>query len=118
MLGDGVLHLDARVALDEEVIPGFRRHQELHRCCIRQTGLCSKPNGIGMQPVTQAGIKSRRGSDLDDLLVALLHRAVPLIQVSHPSVKVGQHLHLDVARSVHEALHKHSAVAEGRGGFA
>ena len=108
-----MLHLDARVALDEEVATGLGRHQELHRRCIRQAGLCSEPNGIGMQPVTQAGVKARRGSDLDDLLVALLHRAVPFPQMRHVSVEVGQHLHLDVARSVHEALHKHSAVAEG-----
>ena len=114
LLGDGVLDLNARVALDEEVVPGLGGHQELHRCCIRQASLRREPHGVGVEPVAQAAGQARRRGDLDDFLIALLDRAVPLPQVSDAPVLIGQYLHFDVARPVHEALHEHGAVAEGR----
>ena len=65
-----------------------------------------------------AGVEVRRRRDLDDLLVAQLHRAVALEEVHDVALAVGQHLHLDVARPRDELLEEHRAVAERRLGLA
>ena len=52
------------------------------------------------------------GRDLDDLLVAQLHRAVAVVEVDDVAVGVGEDLHLDVAGPVDEPLDEQRAVAE------
>ena len=55
---------------------------------------------------------------LDDLLVAALQRAVSLEQVHRVAVCVGEHLHLDMARSLDATLYEHPVVAETGTGLA
>ena len=44
-----------------------------------------------------AGVEQRRRRLLDDLLVAALQAALALAEMDHVAVRVGEHLHLDVA---------------------
>lgn len=62
------------------------------------------------------GETGRRGL-LDDLCLAA-GRAVPLEEVQHVPVVVGQHLHLDVPSSFDEPLDQYRAVTERRLGLA
>ena len=59
-----------------------------------------------------------RRRDLDDLLVAALHRAVALEEVDRLARAVGEDLHLDVARAEHRLLEEHRRVAERAVGLA
>ena len=56
----------------------------------------------------------RRGRLLDELLVTALDRAVALAEMDDVAVRVGEHLHLDVARIVEVALDVHRGVGEVR----
>ena len=56
-----------------------------------------EPHRVGAHPRAQVRVEVRRGRDLDDLLVAALHRAVALVQVDYVAAGVGEDLHLDVA---------------------
>ena len=47
----------------------------------------------------QRRVEVRRRGDLHDLLVAALHRAVPLVEVDHLALAVGEDLQLDAAGS-------------------
>ena len=51
---------------------------------------------------------------LQHLLVAPLHGAIPLEQVHHVAVGVGEDLELDVSRPDEVVLHQHMVVAEAR----
>ena len=48
--------------------------------------------------------------------MAALQRALALTEVDDPAVRVGQHLHLDVARPLDEPLEQEAVVAERGGG--
>ena len=61
-----------------------------------------------------ASVEARRRRDLDDLLVAQLHRAVAVEEVDDVAVGVGEDLHLDVAGPGEQPLDEHGAVAERR----
>ena len=63
-------------------------------------------------------VEVRRGRDLDDLLVAALHRAVALEQVHGLAGRVGEDLHLDVTGPHDGLLEEHRGVAERAVGLA
>ena len=113
LLGDGVLDLDPRVHLDEHVA-AVGRQQELDRARVDVPDLAGEGDGVRAHPLAQVGVQPRGGGDLDDLLVATLHRAVALEEVDHVARPVGQDLHLDVARADDRLLEEHGRVAEGR----
>ena len=72
----GVLDLDARIALDEEVLPGLGIDQELDGAGILVARGAGKLDRVGQDALAQPRVEVGRGRDLDDLLVAQLHRAV------------------------------------------
>ena len=80
LLGDRVLDLDARVHLDEDVAP-VGVEQELDGARVDVADLPGERDGVGADPLAQLGVEVGRGRDLDDLLVAPLHRAVALVEV-------------------------------------
>jgi len=116
LLGDGVLHLDSRVHLDEHVVAALVE-QELHRARAAVADVPGERDGVGTDLVPQHRIQVRCRGQLDDLLVPALHAAVPLKQVHHVAVGVGEHLHLDVAWVDHRLLEIHGRIPEGRFGF-
>ncbi len=111
LLGDRVLHLDPGVHLDEDVV-AVLVEQELDGAGVDVADLGGEPHGVGAHPVPQLGVEVRRGCDLDDLLVPPLHRAVPLEEVDHVALGVGQDLHLDVSRLDDRLLDEDGRVAE------
>ena len=118
LLGDGVLDLDARIALDEEVLAGLGIDQELDGAGILVLRRARELHGVGQDALAQAVVEIGRGRHLDDLLVAQLHRAVALEQVHDVALAVAQHLDLDVPRPRHDLLQEEGAIAERGLGFA
>ena len=82
LLGHRVLDLDARVHLDEDVA-AVGREEELHRAGVDVADLAREGHGVGAHALAQLRVEVGRRRDLDDLLVAALHRAVALEQVDH-----------------------------------
>ncbi len=111
LLGHRVLDLDARVHLDEHVAAGGVE-QELDGARAGVSDRPREPDGVGADSVAELRIEVRRRGQLDDLLVAALHGAVPLVQVDHVAVRVGEDLDLDVARPDRRALQEDGGVAE------
>ena len=111
LLGDGVLDLDAGVHLDEDVAPVLAE-EELDRARVEVADRLGEAHGIGTHLRAGGGVEVGRRRDLDDLLVAALHRAVALEQVQHGAGGVGEHLHLDVPRVDHRLLEVERRVAE------
>jgi len=116
LLGDGVLHLDARVDLDE-VVPAIGLDKELDRARVEVLGALDQPERVVLHALAQLGREVPRGRDLDHLLVAALDGAVTLPQVHRIALAVADDLDLNVARPVDEALDEDGAVAEGRLGL-
>ncbi|KZE94510.1 hypothetical protein AVP42_00993 [Agromyces sp. NDB4Y10] len=112
-LGHGVLDLQARVHLDEEELVGRGiRHQELDGAgaeVLDAAGgvACRLPDALARRAVEQG-----RRRLLHHLLVSALERALALAEVDDVAVRVGEDLHLDVARGVDEALEQQGVVAE------
>ena len=110
-----MLDLQAGVHLDE-VEGAVVLDQELHRASAGIADGAREPYGrrfahFRPQRIGQAG----GGRLLDDLLVPALDRAVPVEQVQHRAVRIGQHLHLDMAGPGDIALQQQRPVAEGCG---
>ena len=103
-LGDGVLHLDARVHLDEVVAP-LLVEEELDGAGVAVGDLAADAAGRPSQSAARcSGVEGQRRGELDHLLVAALHRAVALEEVDEVAVVVAQHLHLDVLGILDVAL--------------
>ena len=111
LLGDGVLDLDARVHLDEHVLPALVE-QELHRAGVDVADVAGERDGVGADAVADTRVQVLGRGDLDHLLVAPLQGAVALVEVHDSARGVGEDLHLDVPRVDHGALQEHRRVAE------
>mmetsp|Transcript_15979 Transcript_15979/g.37862 ORF Transcript_15979/g.37862 Transcript_15979/m.37862 type:complete len:629 (-) Transcript_15979:82-1968(-) len=112
LLGDGVLHLDAGVDLDEVVL-AVGLDEELDGAGVQVVGALDQPERVVLHLLAQLGREVPRGRDLDDLLVAALDGAVTLPQVDRAALAVAEDLDLDVTGAVDEALDENGAVAEG-----
>ena len=109
-LGHAVLHLHARVHLEEEVLAVLE--QPLDRA---GGAVADGARGVGADladSLAQLRVDRGRGGLLDQLLVAALDRAVALEQVDHVVLAVGEHLHLHVARVGQVALDVDGRVGE------
>ncbi len=87
--------------------------EELDGSCALVADLLGEGDGVGADTVAQLGIEIRGRGELDDLLVAALHRAVALVQVDDVAVLVGEDLHLDVPRVDHGLFQEDGGIAEG-----
>ena len=110
-LGDGVFHLDARVHLHEVVVQLIVQ-QKLDGARRRVAHGLRRAHGGFQHLVAHALRHHGRGAFLDHLLVVALHRAIALAQGHHGAVRIGDDLHLHVARVQHAALQVHGVVAE------
>ena len=116
-LGDGVLHLDARVHLDE-YMTSVLADEEFDRAGAKVVYGAREANSILAKTLAQHGIEIGGRGDFEHLLVSPLDRAVPLEQVDDLPSTVGQYLHLDVARPYKGPLQEHRRVAERALGLA
>ena len=112
-LGHRVLDLDARVHLEEEVVP-VAVEEALDRPGAPVADGPGRVHGDGADPLAQLRRDRGRRSLLDELLVAALNRAVALAQMDDGAVGVGEHLDLDVPGVLEEALHVDRVVGEVR----
>ena len=97
LLGDAVLHLQARVHLEEEELAVLEQHLDGARVHVaaRERDLHGRLAHRAARLVGNRG----RGRFLDELLVPALRRAVAVAQVHAVAVRVGEDLQLDVARA-------------------
>ena len=111
-LRDRMLHLDARVHLDEVELAVLVEELQRAGAAIadRAAGLDA---AIAHDPALARG-DARRRRLLDDLLVAALHGAVALAEMDHVALAIGEHLELDVPRPFEKLLHVDLIVAECR----
>src|SRR6185312_15321622 len=109
-----MLHLDPGVHFQEVEGAGLPIDQELDGAgaTVRQTRRESR-RGL-MQRAAQARLQSRGRCLLDQLLIATLHRAVPLTQMDHLALAVAEHLHLDVPAAGNVAFQIDARVTESR----
>ena len=113
LLGDGVLHLDARIDLDEVEAPGVEIVQELHRARVEVVGRAGDGERVAGELIPLRRRKAGGRRALHDLLVAPLHRAVALEEVDGLAVQIRQNLDLQVAGATDEALEVDVVLAEG-----
>ena len=115
--GDRMLHLDARIHL-QEVKGAVGSEQELAGPGVFVARRARHPHG----GIAHAAPQVRRHGDarrlLDHLLVAPLHGALPLAEREHRPVPVGQHLDFHVPRSLDVLLEIDRVVAERVPGLA
>src|SRR5699024_9387629 len=93
LLGHRVLHLDARVHLDEHVLPGARPgglEKELHGAGVDVPDGAGEGDGVGVQSLPDVVGQVGCGRDLHDLLVAALDRAVAVEEVDDVPGGVGE----------------------------
>ena len=64
------------------------------------------------EPIDNLLIHSVTWSELNYLLVTALNRAIPLMQVQHIAMLVGQNLHLNVLGLANEFLQEHGTIAK------
>ena len=116
LLRHRVLDLDAGVHLDESVLAGARTRgleEELHGARVLVVDLTCELERVAPQRIRHRRVQVGRGCDLHDLLMTALDGAVALEEVDRVRVVVGQHLDLDVARTLHRLLDEDGRVAEG-----
>ncbi len=106
-----VLDLHPGVHLHEVVIPVLV-DEEFHRARVPVLVHRQQPACIAEHVLPRLAGQSRDGGRLDDLLVAALHRAIPVEQVHDVTPPVPQALHLDVAGAVDVLLHEAPTVPE------
>ena len=116
-LGDGMLHLQPRVDL-EEVEGAVGRRDELHRAGVEVADGLARSDRGGAHLLAQLRREEDRGRLLDDLLVAALDGALALKQVHQVALPVAQNLDLDVAGLIHIALDDERIVTERAQRFA
>ena len=112
-LGDRVLHLDARVHLDEEPVVLVHVIEELDGAGVVVADALGQRDGGVAKLLADDRIEIHGRGDLDDFLIAALHRAVALVKVDDVAVLVAEDLHLDVLGAGNVALQEHGGVAEG-----
>ena len=112
-LGHRMLHLDAGIGFDEvEVL--ILVQQELHRTRVDIVDRLRDLQGIFTQELALLRRKVEGRRDLDDLLVAALHRAVALEEVHHVAVLVAHDLDFHMLGPLNVLFQKDRRIAERR----
>ena len=116
LFGDGVLHLQARVDLQEADQP-ILSHQVLHGASTHVTR--STANGLGGFIYASVLLVRQEwgGCFLHQFLETTLQRAVTRGSNHHVAVLIRQHLSFHVAGAIQVALHETLATAESCGGL-
>jgi hypothetical protein len=116
LTSDGMLDLDARVDLDE-VVTTELVDEELSSACIAVADALGELNCVAENSLTSFLGKVKGRSDLDDLLMTALYRAVALKEMNYISLRVGKNLDLDMAGTLEEPFDEDSSIAKSGLGF-
>ncbi len=111
-LGDGMLHLQAGIHLQEVEVPVAIEH-ELDRPGRAIPGGSSERDGRLPHPHAKFGTNGRRWRLLDDLLMPPLQGAVSLPKRDDVSVRIREDLDLHVANRIEIAFEQEQPIPEG-----
>ena len=118
LLGDGVLHLHARVGFHEVEAPRLVEvEEEFEGADAAILHLGRQAQGAGDDRVTGGHIQIGAGSDLHQLLVAALQAAFALPQVADDTAAIAEQLHFDMPGAAHALFHVQRATAKGAQGL-
>ena len=112
-----MLDLNAGVDLDE-VVPVLLVDEELGSSCVAVPNVPSDFDSVTQDSLTDLLGEVGRRSNLDNLLVTTLDRAVTFEQVDAVALSIGEQLDFDVPGALEESLDEDSAIAERSLGFA
>ena len=110
LFGDGVLHLQPRVHLEEVELAAV--DEELDGARVAVPDGFSRRNRRARHPLAELRRHRGRWALLDHFLMTALRRAIALEEVEHAAVGAAEHLHLDVAGPIDEPLGVERAVSE------
>jgi hypothetical protein len=115
LLGDGMLHLEPGVHLQEIEGRVVTRsiEEKLDRACVDVAGGAGHRHGGRAHAPAQGRRHGRGWRLLDHFLVPALDRTFALEQMHDPAVAVGDDLKLDVTRVLDQPLDVERSVAEG-----
>ena len=109
-----MLHLNARIHLDEIPAPGVCVDQELDRSGVSIFRCLRQPDRRRAQLAAKLRVETRRRRDFHHLLMAALHGAIALPEMKHVAVMIGKNLNLDMPRARDVFFEEHRWVAERR----
>ena len=101
---DRMLHLDARIYLDEAPIAAFDIDEELDGTRVEVFRLARDSHGCSADFVANANVERNSWRHFNDLLMATLDRAVALIEMEDVPVMISKDLNFDVLGSPDIAL--------------
>ena len=116
--GDRVLHLDARIDLNEKKFVAIQVQEELDGAGVAIVRPLAQPDRRLADAPAQLQRKIDARRDLDDLLMAALHRAIALPEMDDVAMLVAEDLYLDMLGAGDVSLDEDFAPAERRAGFA
>ena len=115
LLRHRVLHLQARIGLDEgegRVLAAVGVDEEFHRGQIVEARRARERHGSLEDPLPHPHAEPGRRRDLDQLLTLALNAALALPEVGDAAGAIAGDLDLDVAGAREEPLRVHLAIAE------
>ena len=113
LLGDGVLHLQARVGFHEVPASAVQVQQELEGAQATQLHGLRHSYGCKQQGLAHLDAELRGRRNLDELLMVALQRAIALPHMTGRTRAIAQHLHFDVAGAAHQLLDIQVGTAKG-----
>ena len=111
-LGHAMLHLQARIDLQEEELLGACIHHEFHRARRPVLGAARQRTGGCLQRLSHLLAQVGRRCFLHHFLVAALQRTVALAQRQHAALPIAEDLHLNVAGIGDIAFKENAAIGE------
>src|SRR5437868_9725323 len=111
-LGDRMLHLQARVHLDEEEVAVLIEEFEGTEALIAELGYSR--DGQCAEPVALRSVERRRRRLLQHLLMRALQRAVALTKMNEPALAIAEDLDFDVPGPLEMALEIDLSTSEKR----
>ena len=109
---DRVFDLNARVALDEEILAGLGRDEEFDRSRAHVVRGPDQADRVVEHSLPDRGIERGCRRRFHNFLMAELYRAVALVQVDDVAAGVRQHLNLDVPWPGEKFLDEQRTVSE------
>ena len=111
---DGMLHLNARIYLDEAPIATFNIHEKLDGAGIEVFRLARDSHRRSADFLANPPVERNSRRHFDDLLMAALDRAVAFIEMEDVPVMISKDLNFDVLGPADKALEENGIIAKRR----